>query len=334
MIGILLELIALGLLVVGATGSGKTNFIFWLMNQLYQKGIFVRFWDFKGEARRLIRFWNEAVVFDLETLPFQWLEPVGNRLAYFISIISDIRREFELRPETYPLLWSIFERIERGMRPGDPWPSTEDLRRVIEHEAKEQHRENLYTIARFILTICAITGEQSKARKVPDIWNLFKIIGLDFVGIDVAIFRLIFGFHCTKLIMKAQEMGHTTALTSVDVIDEGSIAFGSELMNRYTTTISSVKRFMSMARFTGTAPIVGAQNLSQLDNFVKQNCGTIVVFRTPSVQDALEASQMLGMPPEDAQLLMRLKTGEGYARSIGWEQPVRFQAPLFNPMQS
>src|SRR2546427_3429206 len=143
-----------GILITGGSGSGKTNFILSLIGQLVRQRVISRFWDWKGEAARLPQFWPDAMVFNLRNAPWQFLEPAGDPIAYYTGIVGDLRLEFDLRPETFPLLWGILERMVRGMKPGDPYFSWEDFRRVVEHEAKVQHRENLLTAARAIMNIC------------------------------------------------------------------------------------------------------------------------------------------------------------------------------------
>jgi hypothetical protein len=217
----------------------------------------------------------------------------------------------------------------RGMRPEDPPFSWEDLRRVLEHEAIEQKRENLFTAARAILNICVVLGPQAAARIVPEIPENYSVVAFDFVGQDPAILRLFLGFDFTRLLFKAQQEGHTTQFRQVYVFDEGSILFSQELMMRGVAQLSSAKRFVSMCRFAGTGFIIGVQNLCQIDPFVTQNCDTLVIFRSPSVQDAAVSAQMLGLEPKAIQELMSLPTGVAYVRSIEWERPVKIKVPLF-----
>jgi len=320
------------ILITGGSGTGKTNLGLSLIDQFRRKGITCRFWDYKGEANRLPFYWRDAVVFTPQTAPWQFLEPVGDPMAYYTGIIGDIRLEFELRPETFPLLWQMWERILRGMVNKEIlYPSWEDFCRVAEHQAKADGRENLLTAARALRNICVVLGPQARVRKVPDISDRYRIVGYDFVGQDPKILRLFLGFHFTRLIMKCQEDGLVTVLRAVDFIDEGSVLFSSELMLRYTSHISAAKRMVSMGRFTGNGLIISTQNLSQTDSFAKQNAATLSVFRTPSVDDAIEAAKMLGLPRDSVQELMRLACGEAYVRSIGWKQPVKIHVPLFKP---
>jgi len=320
-----------GILLAGGSGSGKTNCILLLIAWLVLHGIKVRFWDYKSESTRLPFYWPEAITFDLHTAPWHFLHPVGDHIAYYTGIIGELRHEFELHTATFPLLWSIMERILRGMRPGDPYPSWEDLLLVVEHEAVSQNRENLHTVARVLRNLCVLLGRQARIRRAPDISDRYKVIAYSFVGQDPRILRLFLGFHFTRLILAAQAQRHTTDLREVDIIDEGSVLFSSELAQLGATHISPAKRMASMARSTGTSLIVGMQNLSQTDAFLLQNIGTLCCFRSPSWDDALAATRMLGLPRDAVDELMRLPRGQAYLRSVGWEQAVKIQIPPFRP---
>jgi DNA helicase HerA-like ATPase len=330
-VGIPFEKAPRGIGAFGGSGSGKTNSQSVLIGQFRQHGKQSLIWDFKGEVPLLPMVWDDAIVFTPQIAPWQWLEPVGDPLAYYIGLTGELRAEFELRPETYHLLYGIFERLLRGMRPGDPFPSFEDLRRVVEHEAREQKRENLYSIARALMSLCVVLGPQARVRKAAPLSKHYRVIGYNLVGTDPRIIRLFFGFHLNKLLLEAQERGHTTELQTAMVVDEGSILFSRELMIYGVSHISAAKRFASMARFTGTSLIVGAQNISQIDPFLLQNLGTLLVFRSPSYDDAVLAAKMLGLPSESIEGLMHLKVGEAWVRSEGWEQACKIQVPLFQP---
>lgn len=318
--------------VVGASGSGKTNAIFYYIGQLRKLSIKIYVWDYKHELQRVIPFWEGSILFTPRNAPWQHLKPIGtDHLAYYIGIMGEIRLEFQQRPETIHLGWQIIERMLRGMREGDPPFSWQDLLRVLEAEAIAQGRENLFTLARAVLSICTVLGPQSAAREVPDISDRYNVIGYSFVGQDPAIYRLFLGFEFTRLLFEAQAQGHTTDFRRVHVFDEGSMVFSSELMQRGVAHLSSAKRFLSMARFTGTGFIIGAQNLCQLDPFVTQNCDIFLAFRCPSLDDAALAARMLGLDAIATQDLMHLPVGVAYARAGDWEAPVKIQVPLFQP---
>ena len=320
------------ILVVGGSGTGKTNFILILLALLRKLRIKVLVWEYKPEIRRIIPVWRDAILFTPRNAPWQFLKPVGpDHLAYFIGLISEIRLEFEMRPETVPLMWVVIERMLRGMQPGDPPFSWEDLRRVLEHEAIAQKRENLFTAARAILNICVVLGPQAAAREVPPIPERYNIIGFDFVAQDPAILRLFLGFEFTRLLFQTQENGHAAEFRQVHVFDEGSVLFSTELMNRGVAHLSAAKRFVSMCRFAGTGFIIGAQNICQLDPFVTQNADVLIAFRCASVDDAVLASKMLGLEPKAYQDLMRLPTGVAYVRAADWERPCKVKVPLFQP---
>lgn len=320
-----------GVGIFGASGSGKTNAELYLINQFRQRNnIETLFWDLKGEGRRFLDFWPDAMVFTPSNWPCQWLEPPTgcDPIPYFTGFMSEIRTEFDLRSETFPLSYGIYERVVRALKPGDPYPSISDFRRILEWEADHVKRENLFTLARVFLNLEVILGPNARIRKAPDISGRYKVVAIEFVGQDPKILRLFLGFYFNRLLIAAHQQEHGTTLRKVIIIDEASPICSIELNNQGTANLSSVKRFATQARFTGTALIIGAQNISQIDNFVK-NVGTVMVFRTPSVNDSIDAAKMLGLANDSIEQLMNLKVGEAWVRGVGWTQPVKIQAPLF-----
>jgi hypothetical protein len=326
------EVLSSGILVIGATGAGKTRLFYQLLDQCYSKRKRATFWDGKGEGRRFHQRWRDSMLFTARDAPWQWLEPPPgcDPLFYFIGMISQLRTEFELRSETFPLAHGIYERIVRGLRPGDPYPSWSDFRRVLEHEAAVTGRENLYTLARVFLNIETALGPNARVRRVPaDVSDLCLIQDIEMVGLDVSMFRVFFGMHFNKLLHAAHNEEHTTGLRSLEIIDEAGPLCSVELVQRNAPTINSLAQFATMSRFMGRALVVGAQNISQVHPLVK-NAGTIVCFRAPSVVDAVDAARMLGLPPESTDELMRLNVREAYMRSVGWPQPVKIEVPVID----
>lgn len=328
-----LSMISSGMVISGGTGSGKTTCILRIIHDLHlRRGIECTFWDPKGESRRFHLFWPKAMVFTPRTAPWQWLHPPAacDPLTYFIGVIAELRNEFELRSETFPLAYSIWERILRGLKPTDPFPSWSDFRRVLEYEAARQKRENLYTLARAFQSVETVMGENARVRLAADISGRYPVKAYDLVGLDPALIRFFLGLHFNRLLHEAQQHEHTTGLKCLEIIDEAGPIGSVELALRTSGTLSSVKRFATMSRFTGTGLILGVQNIHQLDPFLK-NAPTIVCFRTPSVDDAIDAAKMLGLPRDSTEELMRLGVGECWIRCAGWPRPVKTRTEAFEP---
>ncbi len=108
----------------------------------------------------------------MDSIPRNFLVPVGDRSAYITAFVNELRDFGDLRPETYPLLWSIIERMYRSVNPDNPlWPCLEDLRRVLEFEAEAQKRPNLLSAARAVQNLCAILGEASTIRTPASLYE-------------------------------------------------------------------------------------------------------------------------------------------------------------------
>jgi Type IV secretion-system coupling protein DNA-binding domain len=327
-----LDLLGSGMVISGGTGSGKTTAIFRMIDNALTQGIRSMFYDFKGESRRFHQFWPQAMVFSPQTAPWQWLQPPAgcDPLSYFIGVMAELRNEVDVHPSTYQLAYSIYERIVRGLAPGDPFPSWADFRRVLEHEAAAQERPNLYTLARAFQNVETVLGPNARVRVAPDVTERFPIVAYDFVGLDTSLIKLFLGLHFNRMLHEAQQHEHTTGLRCFNIIDEAGPIGSIELLHRTGDTLSSVKRFATMSRFTGNPLVLGVQNISQLDPFLK-NAPTLVCFRAPSFDDAQDGARMLGLPRESARELTGLGVGDCWIRRAGWPRPVKTHIEAFEP---
>ncbi len=323
-----MDRLGLNTLVSGAVGSGKTNAELVIIAQLLEAGCHVRWWDGKSEARRLPLIFPAAAVYTPTTAPWQMFQPPPgvDPMTFGVGVITELRIAGELRAETYPLLYSIWERIVRGQRPGDPWPSLSDFRRVIHDEADQTHRENLYSVVRMLLSLEILMGANSRVRYVPKGEQRHPLEAIDLVGQDPRTTRLLMGLQLNELILSAQAEEHSTSLRRLEVIDEIAPLASIEVTRSLYGDLNGLQRFATLARFTGTGLIMGCQNISQIDPFVK-NVGTFIAFRQPSYKDAVEAGHMLGLHLDATEQLMRLPVGAAYVRSVGWELPVLVQFP-------
>jgi hypothetical protein len=250
-------------------------------------------------------------------------------MNYLIGVIAEVRNEFPIEPQTFPLAYALWDRILRGLAPGDPFPSLSDFRRIAEHEAAEQDRPNLYTLARVLMSVETVLGTNARVRRAPMVSN--RIEAIDLTGLDPAFVRLFIGLHFNKLMCQAQVEENTTDLRSIEIIDEVGPVGSSELeWRRKADSLSSVIRFSTTSRFTGTGLLCGIQNLASLDPRLK-NAPTIVSYRAPSVDDAEDAVKMLGLPRDATSELLRLGVGDCWIRAAGWLRPLKAHIEPFKP---
>ena len=57
-------------------------------------------------------------------------------------------------------------RIEKGMKPGDSYPSLVDFERILRKIAEKENRQNLTTAARAIASLNSVLGRTAFIRKV------------------------------------------------------------------------------------------------------------------------------------------------------------------------
>src|ERR1043166_6372600 len=122
----------------GAVGSGKSSLFryaaFQILVSLARYRTLVRYLCFKGEGRLLLKLNTRKMLFWLSTLPRNFWQPVGDRKAFWMGIAAEIANAYNLRPETYPLLLAILERIFQGLAPRTPFVSWDEVFRLKELE--------------------------------------------------------------------------------------------------------------------------------------------------------------------------------------------------------
>jgi hypothetical protein len=111
----------------------------------------------------------KIIIFNVHNAPRNSLIPVGDRTAYLMAFVNALRDFGQLRPETHHLLWDIIDRMWRSVKPGQPFPCLEDLRRILDYEAKRLDRENLLTISRAVHSLCTVLGDAARIRKPADL---------------------------------------------------------------------------------------------------------------------------------------------------------------------
>ncbi len=158
----------------------------------------------------------------------------------------------------------------------------------------------------------------------------YAIKAVNLVGVDPRAFRWYLGMEFTQSLHNSQSCGHSTDLIGATVIDEALNVFSKELFQQAETGLASPKKRITTGRFTGEALLGGAQNSSELANFYTQNNGTIVVLQCNSADEALHAAKLISLPRERAAEIQKLKKGECFVWSAGWEQPGKCTFPFLD----
>ena len=120
-------------------------------------------------------------------------------------------------------------------------------------------------------------------------------------------------------------------LKCIHLIDEAGNAFSRELSQPAGSGyISAAKRAITQIRKTGTGIFAGVQAISETDDCLKSNVGTIICLNNSNPKDAREAAQILLLPETGFGENQNLPVGFGYVRSEGFSAPVKIQIPHFD----
>lgn len=182
----------------------------------------------------------------------------------------------------------------------------------------------IYQTYNYSITMNAEQSDNNKSQK------RYAIEAINLVGVDPRAFRWFLGMEFTQSLHNSQSCGHSTDLIGATVIDEALNVFSKELFQHAETGLASPKKRITTGRFTGEALLGGAQNSSELANFYTQNNGTIVVLQCNSADEALHAAKLIGLPRERAHEIQKLKKGECFVWSAGWQQPVKCTFPYLD----
>ncbi len=309
-------------LALGATGAGKTTFSAWLLGQLVPQGIRITFSDHKGEGRRFLRLFPDALVLRTDQERCNILSPVGNAEIYWTALFSELGKALNLHAETWLDLVEVMRRLYRNNSESGS-PSLADLERVLAALAKRESRPKLSTAAKALRSLNAILGRMAHVRSAPDVEERYRVIIYEYGNLPARIRQFVAAVRFLRKVMKATAHGHEHSLKEIYLCDEGGMEFGQEFSGTSGSNYIGVhKRSATQIRSFGIGIFVGAQIGSELDNGLKSNVATINSMRCPNPRDAREAQQMLLLPDEALPEIMSLPVGQVYVRSIGFQRAV------------
>lgn len=299
MTGMIRQLLTNHLLIQGATGSGKTNVIWFILDQLIAARLRVVFHCYKNDGRKLLRRYPGVVVLSVSQFRENFLEPVGDPKAYFTAFWSHFGTCYRLRRETVVKLIAIAIRVSAGLKSGEPYPSLQDCTRLLRKIAATEKDPSLETAATAIESLIATLGPCARVIKGPCADELFQIVVVQCHGLPPDFLQFFMGIRLYRQHLKAIVQGHTGELKAVIVSDEGGLEFAKELsFEPGSGNISFQKRLTTQMRSTGTSLIVAAQSISAIDPTVIANVGSFLCLRAQADADVRMSARLLGLPDE------------------------------------
>lgn len=320
------------ILILGPTGSGKTYFCTWLISQIRKRQIPVYMTDHKDDGSKYLNLCpDDLAIFGLTDLKENLLQPIGDSQTYYSMFLNEFSRAFNLRHETEIKVTPILLRIEAGLTSNQPYPSLEDLERILLISAEKESQPTLRTAAMAMGSLNNILGPTARIRKGPGVRGHKLISVLQCLAAPPYLVRFLSAVSLYRYQLNAAKHGHTTDLTEVYYSDEATHEFGRELSSSTGSGyIPPQKRRVTQVRSSGQGIIANVQSLADTDKTLVDNAGTFVCLGCSSSREAREAAQLLRMPAADSGKLTTLTPGLGWIWSDGFSAPIQFKFPYID----
>ncbi|MGG1516994.1 DUF87 domain-containing protein [Paenibacillus oryzisoli] len=351
--------------VTGSTGSGKSNTIYALLSELYQKKIpFLVIEPAKGEYKEVFGGRDDVHVFGTNpaVTPIFKLNPF--RFPEQIHVLEHIDRLVDIFNACWPLYaampailkdaieqtyedigWDL-ELSENMLHP-DRYPSVQDLLRVlpkvIEDSAYAAELKSNYTGALVTRVKSLSNGLIGKlfSDQETDNGQLFTgncIIDLSRIG-SAETKSLLMGIlfmrlqedRMSKPLAMNSELRHVTVLEEAHhLLRRTSMEQSSEGSNVRGKSIEMITNAIAEMRTFGEGFIIADQAPNMLDNSVIRNTNTKIILRLPDGSDREEVGRAAALNEDQMNEIPKLKTGVAVVYQNNWLQPVLCQIQEFD----
>lgn len=330
-------------LIVGMTGTGKTNLVRHLLIQLANQSKPFLVFDWKQNYRRLkqlqvlrgtrvIRLGDEQCGFHFNPL----IPPPGIHPRHWMAMFIDVCKhayflgqgvEYFLR-KAIDQLYEQFG-VYRGSR---KYPTFLELEKVLVREYVKG-REMLWmsSAKRAVasLTFKGILRETLNVRQNIGMDQLLKrnvIIEMDNLANLEKTFMvealMLWLYHYKKSLGKSENLDHVTVIEEAHHV----LSARKERAEGEETIIESTLR---MIREFGEGVIVVDQEPSKLSESVIANTSTKICFNLGSGKDISEMSRSMNLTLEEMRYIDKLKTGEGIVKLKNrFVEPIKVRVPL------
>lgn len=336
--GVLKKELVRHLLVCGSSGAGKSNFLRVLQIELNRLDIpFIAFDTSKLGSRFLKHYMKDLIVlrwgkdFFLNLLQ----PPPGVTQEEWIMVFSEITTEvFGLRTASkLYLLEFIQNRLFQKNESGD-LPTLHDLSRELERRLKEKipvnERGYINGLHSKIKAVCITLKEMINVHEGISIEKLLKypvcieLVGIKSSEIQYWIISLVMAAISSYREARPMSFG---SLRHVFFIDEASHIVGAGKSGE-SFVVSCIRRL----REYGEAVVLADQCLSTINDVVKSNTYTTIGMSQTGQKDRREMINVLGLNPNQAQMVNFLDVGQGIIRLGGrYPFPQLISFPFVKP---
>ncbi|MGG1534170.1 MULTISPECIES: ATP-binding protein [Brevibacillus] len=343
--------------ITGSTGTGKSNCIYQILNELHRKNIpFLVIEPAKGEYKNVFGWRKGVSVFGTNPAYSPLLQINPFRFPKRIHVLEHIDRLVEIFNACWPMYAAmpaiLKEAIELAyekagwdlensfcLRESQPFPTfdhlLEALPLVINHSGYSEEVKSNY-IGALVTRVRSLTnglaGRMFAGVEVGDevLFDQSCIIDLSRIG-SMETKALLMGI----LFMRLQEYrmsaknGMNNELQHVTVLEEAHHLLrksntdqSAEHANLHGKSVEMIATAIAEMRTYGEGFIIADQAPNLLDSSVIRNTNTKIVLRLPDERDRIEVGKAANLNTDQMQELAKLKTGVAAVYQNNWLQPI------------
>ncbi len=336
--------------VFGQSGSGKTNTVLQMIEQVSRRGVPVLFFDWKRTGRRFIQHEHRAghkiytAGRDVLPLPFNPFLPPPEVEPYVHA-----QQTVDLLAEAYTLGDGARSLLQRAITDQlESYPNrctAEDLvRRVQDMADNSRSRQWAVTAERVLNELRFIRTAQSTAEEQKAFINHLSrhansgggatsgtsrgtSWGITFVELDALSLpgRAFMANALTAWLYRARLTGKQRDKLDLLVVFEEAHHL---LHQKESTRTSQLETLLRLVRETGIGVVLVDQTPSRMSSIALANTFTTICLNIKHPSDVQRAASVLGLPPEDRGVLLKLPVGYSVVRlAERWDQPFLVQVP-------
>ena len=335
--GITNEILRQNMLVVGRSGSGKTNLFYNLALQLFEEDVPFWIFDFKQDFRHLLKYREDVIVVPSEKLRFNPLRPPeGVSPLRWIQIFTDVFGDSQallsgsknfLVTHIHQLykLYDLFSTEEENKG----YPSMHELAELMHYKSFPlQTKEARYletTMNRIQAAVLTIGEIFNCSKGYPLSELLERNVVFEFEGISSDFQNFLVEVLLAWVYHYRMSQGSRENLKHAIFFDEAKRIFDVSKEKRYESGVPLIDLITARTREFGEALIVADQEAAKLTDSIKANTYTKIMLSSGSGKDINEMSEAMGLTEKQKDVSFELKPGEVIVKVSGSDPfPVKF----------
>ncbi|MEM9419894.1 MAG: hypothetical protein AAGA25_12710 [Planctomycetota bacterium] len=327
-----------GLLAAGSAGSGKSNFIKFILIQLFPllKSVWVTEL-YKAEMRHFLpvlkKIGINLVVIQPRNACINTLQPVGDPRAHAWIAVDQLCRHTGMPTRARSVLYRVVMQLYRefGLLDGDVdvYPTWFDVFIRIRDNKKLNFQARDAVLDRLGGYLASQSGAYRLAWRPEDLANIHCVFEYHAAtesqkGIETS-------YLLRSLLTHAVQMGRVNApFTNLCVIDDAHRFLSGG--NEEEGGVTPIEELLSVIRGSGTSVFALVQSLSRVPRGVLANLSNRVMFRLATDADYRQLAADMNMTAEQREWAKRhLRPGLGVFTSADgpWREPILMDIPAY-----